>query len=79
MAEIVVFSNITCNFVPYIFGKTIIGMCVTYLTSNAAIFSVADFAVQQNLLTYTHNYIEPFLFAFIEGRSNCTLFPAGYV
>ena len=53
MAEIVVFSNITCNFVPYIFGKTIIGMCVTYLTSNAAIFSVADFAVQQNLLTHT--------------------------
>ena len=77
MAGIVVFSNITCNFVPYIFGKTIIGMCVTYLTSNAAIFSVADFAVQQNLLT--HTYIEPFLFAFIEGRSNCTLFPAGYV
>ena len=53
MAGIVVFSNITCNFVPYIFVKTIIGMCVTYLTSNAAIFSVADFAVQQNLLTHS--------------------------
>ena len=87
IAITIVFQKNMCNFAGlmlYILDFMV--RCkVAYLTFYMAIFSAINFVMSFNLLTHTHthththNYIEPFLFAFIEGRSNCTLFPAGYV